>query len=110
MLTAQTPWEEAQQELVALPAEHQSDYGDDNFLRAGRFRRNGKALWEHVRSSLMAPGENYEVVLGFVDASVANASELGKHEFFVPAMTQFLAVHLRCSATGAELAAELQTA
>jgi len=108
MLTIDSTWEEALRELASLPEQHQESHGDENFLRAGRFRKNGRTMWDWVRASHLVSGETYDVVLGFVDGIIADEAALRTNPAFVDAMTQFLACHLRCRETGAEIAAELQ--
>jgi len=69
MITAETSWESALKELTALPDHLQESHGDTNFMRAGRFVRNGHALFELAKGVAAKRGP-LEVVQGFIDASV----------------------------------------
>jgi hypothetical protein len=110
MITANTPWEDALRALTELPEEHRGEHGRENFLRAGRFRRNGRALWDWICETFIADGEQYEVVLGFVDSVVASGAGLTPEQGYVEAMSQFLACRLRSVSTGAIVDAELSPA
>lgn len=95
MITAETSWESALKELTALPDHLQELHGDTNFMRSGRFVRNGHALFELAKGVAANRGP-LEVVQGFVDASIVRECGLSVASEHV---TTFESLTLRVAGT-----------
>lgn len=93
-LSQQMSWEEALDALTALPGELQARYGEVNFMRAGHFRRNGRLLYEKAIVPLLAEFGELDVVLGFVDTSIAAEAGLGPDQGYMAGSDRFLAARL----------------
>ena len=89
MITKESTAEEIFRELTMLPPEHQERHGGENFMRAGRFRHNGIALTTAVADHVRKNGGEWEVVLGFVDPSLAESTGISEHGEFDAEMTVF---------------------
>jgi hypothetical protein len=103
MITLEMPWENVLLEMTTLPGTLQEEHGDSNFLRAGRYRRNARELWERGLLPVLRPlpaGYQVEVLLGFVDQILAHETGLDEVEGFVPGMTTFTAARLRLPTSG----------
>lgn len=99
MITKDDSWEDALKELSALPGDLQKQHGPINFLHAGRFRRNARALYDHCLAPVLERGVSLEVVCGFVDARFASLLP----EPLLPGATEFLAARVRVVETGETL-------
>ena len=95
-----TSWDAALEQLTALPGTLQEEHGAANFMRAGRFRRNARHLFESTIEPMLREGRSFEVVLGFVDTSVAEAAGLTRDDGYTVGSSEFLAARLRDVATG----------
>jgi hypothetical protein len=76
-MDSSTSWAEAFKELTVLPGLAQEEFGGENFLRAARFRLEGRALFEETIVPFMeagGPGRAYDVVMGFVDREVGRSA------------------------------------
>jgi hypothetical protein len=63
-----TTWDAVLRELTTFPDDNlQQLHGDANFMRAGRFRRNARRLFEEVLEPLIRLEGEIEVICGFVD-------------------------------------------
>lgn len=95
-----TSWDAALEQLTALPGTLQKEHGAANFMRAARYRRNGRLLFERSIGPLLQEGRKLEVVLGFVDSAVAEAAGLTRDDGYTDASSEFLAARLRDTETG----------
>ena len=69
-LSPNTSWDAALEQLTALPGELQEEHGAANFMRAGKFRRNGRMLFDHAIEPMLHAGRELEVVVGFVELTI----------------------------------------
>ena len=100
MMSPDTSWDAALEQLTALPGTLQEEHGAANFMRAGRFRRNARLLFEKAIEPMLRDGRQFEVLLGFVDSSVAEAAGLTHDDGYTVGSSEFLAARLRDVATG----------
>jgi hypothetical protein len=99
-MSPETSWDAALEQLTALPGDLQEEHGAANFMRAGKFRRNGRALFEQAIEPLLKDGRKFEVVLGFVDSAVAEAAGLSREHGYTIGSSEFLAARLRDADSG----------
>jgi hypothetical protein len=100
-LSPNTSWDAALEQLTALPGELQEEHGAANFMRAGMFRRNGRMLFDSAIEPMLHAGRELEVVVGFVDSTIAEAVGLGPDDgYYTPSSSEFLAARLRDVDTG----------
>ena len=99
-MSPETSWDAALEQLTALPGTLQEEHGAANFMRAGRFRRNGRLLFEKAIEPMLREGRSLEVVLGFVDSSVAEAAGLTRDDGYTDESSEFLTARLRDVGTG----------
>ena len=95
-----TSWDAALEQLTALPGTLQEEHGAAHFMRAARYRRNGRLLFERSIDPLLQEGRTLEVVLGFVDSAIAEAAGLTRGDGYTDASSEFLAARLRDVKTG----------
>ena len=95
LLTESAGWEDALEQLTALPGSLQDQFGDVNFMRAGRHRRNGRRLFEEGIRPLLAAGRRIEVVTGFIDNRIAEEAALGRDDGFIIGSDEFKSAILR---------------
>jgi hypothetical protein len=114
-LSPTTSWESALEQLTALPVEHQDAYGAMNFMRAGRYRNNGRRLFDEIKRVLTENDLDMEVVTGFVDTSLVETLGIANDETtvascpdFVAASCKFLAARLRHQETGVQFIVSVQ--
>lgn len=99
-LSPETSWDAALEQLTALPGELQEEHGAANFMRAGKFRRNGRALYENTIEPLLREGRRLEVLLGFVDSAVAEMCGLDREHGYTIDSSEFLSARLRDASSG----------
>lgn len=100
-LTSNTSWEDAADQLTTLPSDLQEEFGSMNFMRAGRFRTNGRALFEKVILTITTDTA-YEVLVGYVDHTI-----LDKVVGATALSTKFASATLRNVITGDVITVEL---
>lgn len=93
-MSPDTSWDAALEQLTALPGGLQDEHGATNFMRAVRYRRNGRRLFETAIAPLLREGRRLEVMLGFVDTFVAESGNLTEKDGYTPASSEFLAARL----------------
>ena len=70
-LTSTTSWEKAAELLTTLPPSFEEAYGSINFMKAGKFQKNGKRLFEEfILPKIVQLDTEFEVLSGYVDSSL----------------------------------------
>ncbi len=100
ILSSNTNWELALERLTALQGENQLVHGGANFMRAGRFRRNGQRLFTEAIQPLLAEGRTFTVVSGFIDSSIAQVIGLTEDDGFKAGADRFLIARLQDAKSG----------